>query len=741
MSYVAISSLRITNKLKHTGDKRVLYLNHRYKSIKTIALYLLIILLSTSLISCAEPSSTSEVSNTEELTQVALRTKLSEVAPPLVIQELRRSFEPYQPQVKIINPLPDQTIQDTTVNIQLEVQDLPLFKDPQLNLGPNLQVILDNQTPQTIYDLNQPLTLEKLSPGSHTLRVFATRPWFESFKNEGAYAQTTFHIFTKTAQDIPDPHQPLLTYNRPQENYGSEPIMLDFYLANAPLHLVAQQDPEDNISDWRIRVTINGQTFLLDTWDPIYLKGFEPGKNWIKLEYIDEQGNRVDNVFNNTVKLIEYLPNTSDPLTDLFSGKVSREEAKALVDPNYRAKLTPKVTEEPKQTTPEETNDSEPQIPETLQEDAESKPTETLESQNPVVIPIPSESENPSDTNPVVIPIPSESENPPDTNPVVIPIPSESENQPDTNPVVIPIPSESKTLEAQPKLSENQETEEQVPQPVIVVPQKEEKSEKKIFPKEGLLNFWRRSKTTTVEPPVATEKKETPVFVPQEQAQLKTSPEITPEKALTPKEIPPVIVLPQPEKVILTPPLPSIEIQPEPEIPQDIPVVLIPTKEIPQDIPVAPILPKEIPQDIPVAPIAPDQVVVTPQLPSLETQPQPEKEIPKDQTIVPIPPVVIEPVPPAPMLKKPETSFCLKTRESFIAPGTLVGLAYQGLFQTQGIPAGENLTQAYTDEKITAQNIVEAAITDCLLDKKYDLVNNSGYLKEIEQELEFLNKA
>ena len=143
------------------------------------------------------------------------------------------------------------------------------------------------------------------------MRVFAARPWHESFKNAGAYAQTTFHIFTKTQHNNPDPTLPLLTYSRPKGTYGAEPILLDFYLTNAPLHLAAT---EDNIADWRIRCTINEQSFVLDSWQSVYLKGFKPGKNWVKLEFIDGQGNTVENVFNSNIRTITYDLESKDIL-------------------------------------------------------------------------------------------------------------------------------------------------------------------------------------------------------------------------------------------------------------------------------------------------------------------------------------------------------------------------------------------------------------------------------------------
>ncbi|PSB05527.1 hypothetical protein C7B69_25215, partial [filamentous cyanobacterium Phorm 46] len=170
--------------------------------------------------------------------------KISEASPPEAIQKLCQALEIYQPQISILNPLPDEVLQDINVSVQFQVKDFPIFKEANLGLGPHLQVLLDNQPYAAVYDINQTLTLSDLEPGTHTLRVLAARPWEESFKNEGAFAETTFHIFTKTGDNNPDRTLPLLTYNSPQGSYGAEPILLDFYLTNAPLHQIAQENSQ-----------------------------------------------------------------------------------------------------------------------------------------------------------------------------------------------------------------------------------------------------------------------------------------------------------------------------------------------------------------------------------------------------------------------------------------------------------------------------------------------------------------
>jgi hypothetical protein len=316
----------------------------------------MMLVLVLSLTSCGEKAGSQEVSNEDsygenspKISQIS--KQFSEVSPPVVIQELRQTLEVYQPQVTIITPKSNEVLQDNKVTASFQVKDLPIFKDPELQLGPHLHVILDNQPYIPVYDLNQPLVLPDLSPGTHTLRVFASRPWHESFKNEGAYAQATFHIFTKTDDNNPDPNLPLLTYSRPQSSYGAEPILLDFYLTNAPLHLVAQENTKDEFSDWRIRCTINGESFIFDRWQAVYLKGFKPGQNWVKLEFLDNQGNPLKNAFNTTARLITYQPKGKDTLSRIVRGELTAEQVRSIVDANYTAKIpvrpTPTVEKTP----------------------------------------------------------------------------------------------------------------------------------------------------------------------------------------------------------------------------------------------------------------------------------------------------------------------------------------------------------------------------------------------------------
>jgi hypothetical protein len=311
--------------------------NGLWGNLKKLVLSCLVLGLVSSLWGCGDRLETSLPAANNSSVAISGLKQLKEVAPPETIQQLHQILEVKQPQVTILSPQSEQVLTDTQVAVKLKVTDLPIFQDEDLKLGSHLEVILDNQDAQSIYDLEKPLVFSNLAAGSHTLRVFASYPWHESFKNEGAYSQVTFHVFTKTINNKLDAKLPLLTYSSPAGSYGAEPILLDFYLTNAPLHIIAQEDAEDEVADWRIRITINGETFVVDQWQPIYLKGWKQGNNWVQLKFIDEQGNVVENVYNNTAKIFTYKPGGQDSLSKLMRGGLSVTTAKGIINPTYKA--------------------------------------------------------------------------------------------------------------------------------------------------------------------------------------------------------------------------------------------------------------------------------------------------------------------------------------------------------------------------------------------------------------------
>jgi hypothetical protein len=294
-------------------------------------------MLTIGISSCEQSlPATDNLSMNQSTALTATDGPLAEVNTPASISQLAPSLEKYQPQVQILSPKPDEILSDDRVTVKLKVSDLPLFKQPELGLGNYLHVILDKQTYREVYDLSQPLVFKNLAAGTHSLRVFASRPWHESFKNEGAFDQVTFHVLTKTAENNPAPQQPLLTYSRPAGTYSAEPIMLDYYLTNAPSQPAKSGIPA-SLPNWRVRVTVNDQRFILDRWAPVYLQGFKEGKNWVRLELVDDSGHPLPNVYNDTLGIVTYDPRTKDPLAKLIQGELSPNLARTLVDPDIVA--------------------------------------------------------------------------------------------------------------------------------------------------------------------------------------------------------------------------------------------------------------------------------------------------------------------------------------------------------------------------------------------------------------------
>ncbi len=250
---------------------------------------------------------------------------LSETSAPILISQLNQAAAT-APQVYIVSPRSEEVIADTTVAVQLQVAGTPIFKNSRLGLGPHLHLLLDRVPTESVYSLNTPIILSNLSPGTHTLQVLANKPWHESWKNPQAFAQVTFHILAKSIASA-NVQTPQLISVQPTA-VGAEPWLLDFYVANAPSHVDAQHTLRQ-IADWRVRVTVNEQSFEVNRDEPIYLRGLRPGVNVLKLEYLNAQGQVADSA----VRVVRYQPNGNDGLSRLVRNELSIDEALTLFDP------------------------------------------------------------------------------------------------------------------------------------------------------------------------------------------------------------------------------------------------------------------------------------------------------------------------------------------------------------------------------------------------------------------------
>jgi hypothetical protein len=220
------------------------------------------------------------------------------------------------------------------------------MKDPATGMGNHIHVILDNEPYEAYYNIDGPaFELRNVSEGTHTLRVFASRPWHESYKNDGTFQMVTFTVKgggdaskpattatgqvmsnvnaanananvsaspagspTREGKDMKastggavDRTKPLLTYSRPKGEYKGDDanaIMIDFWLANAKL--------QGDGGDYRVRYSVDGSApKFIDKWSPVWLSGWTAGKKSVKLELVGKDGNVVDNGgYNSTTREI-----------------------------------------------------------------------------------------------------------------------------------------------------------------------------------------------------------------------------------------------------------------------------------------------------------------------------------------------------------------------------------------------------------------------------------------------------
>lgn len=263
---------------------------------------------------------------------------LSVATRPSSITELmkqRGEQDEAQPELRIVSPAKDAVIDGANVEVKLQLAgDLRGYKphkDPATEKGNHIHVILDNEPYEAYYELNRPFELRNVTEGKHTLRVFASRPWHESYKNAASFQMVSFTVKgggdakkptttnggatmannnsaanatpAREGKDMPaseggdvDATKPLLTYSRPKGEYKGEeadPIMIDFWLTNAKL--IGDGGP------YRVRYIVDDdEPRFIEHWEPIWLSGWLAGKHTVRLELLDTNDLPVNNGGYNT---------------------------------------------------------------------------------------------------------------------------------------------------------------------------------------------------------------------------------------------------------------------------------------------------------------------------------------------------------------------------------------------------------------------------------------------------------
>ena len=223
---------------------------------------------------------------------------LQEVSPPGGADQLRRSLANHRPVLRLISPADGSVINKDSVELTLGVDDWPLVDDPVVGLGPHVVVQIDEREPLRVTDAEDGrivLTIDDLEPGSHRFSAWAAYPWGEPSPTPEASVQWRLHQWQELRDRQPGHGDPWLVTVHPPEDRVLQTLPLNWLIWNSPL-----QNLRDNDERWRLRISIDGDSFLVNRAEGIWVKA--PSTNQglnVQMELLDGQGESLDPVFNN----------------------------------------------------------------------------------------------------------------------------------------------------------------------------------------------------------------------------------------------------------------------------------------------------------------------------------------------------------------------------------------------------------------------------------------------------------
>lgn len=247
--------------------------------------------------------------------------RLQEVAPPGAVRQLQERLAQRQPALSILAPATDSLLPAGPWELVIRVRDWPLVQLGERDWGPHLVVQLDDREPIRIAapeDGPLHIPMPALSPGSHRLTAYAASPWGEAMKTPGSMAQIRLHRVAANPIGLPEPGSPQLIPVHATRSTEGEPALIDWLLLDSPLQHLREGDER-----WRLRLTVNGDSFLLDQNVPLWLRGLRSGSNAVLLELVDRGGQPLNPPFNSIVQEVVLEPG---PPSDWQRGNLAPED-------------------------------------------------------------------------------------------------------------------------------------------------------------------------------------------------------------------------------------------------------------------------------------------------------------------------------------------------------------------------------------------------------------------------------
>ncbi len=231
--------------------------------------------------------------------------RLQEVGPPGAVAQLGAALAGRHPHVNVISPAAETVLPPGPWTLDIQLTDWPLVRSETQGLGTHLVVQIDDEEPLRVSDWGDGdpaagllrLQLPPLRPGSHRLTAYAARPWGEAVKQPGASTQLLLHRVSADPLSQPTPRSPRLIPVSPAGLAQAEPVLIDWLLLDAPLQGLRQDDGQ-----WRLRISVNGDSFLVDQNVPLWLKGFHNGSNAVLMELLDGRGEPLNPPFTSAVR-------------------------------------------------------------------------------------------------------------------------------------------------------------------------------------------------------------------------------------------------------------------------------------------------------------------------------------------------------------------------------------------------------------------------------------------------------
>ncbi|WP_304035299.1 hypothetical protein [Mesonia mobilis] len=254
--------------------------------------------------SCKENKKEAE-NDTENTEMTEETSEMEEEVEEITISPLEDSPAYETSSLKLNAPTEDMVADGSQVQFDFEVANYELgvqtegAKEKMLansGKGQHIHFILDNDPYSAHYE---PSFTKDLEPGNHLLVAFLSRSYHESVKNDNSFVVKKLTVGDAQDDELAnlDLTKPHLIYSRPKGTYsgeGTDKVMLDFFLLNTDL------SADGN----KVRATVNGQEFMIDTWEPKVMEGLPMGENTIKLELLDAEGNLVESPFNPVTRTV-----------------------------------------------------------------------------------------------------------------------------------------------------------------------------------------------------------------------------------------------------------------------------------------------------------------------------------------------------------------------------------------------------------------------------------------------------